>query len=76
MTSGTYWNYQRDEINDDANENNANNIKTKKKQKTIASKSFEYKTKIIIKRPENNSILDTEVAAPLKQMSSFWWLHD
>ena len=30
MTSGTYWNYQRDEINDDANENNANNIKTKK----------------------------------------------
>ena len=75
MTSGTYWNYQRDEINDDANENNANNIKTKKK-KTIASKSFEYKTKIIIKRPENNSILDTEVAAPLKQMSSFWWLHD
>ena len=76
MTSGTYWNYQRDEINDDANENSANNIKTKKKKKkTIASKSFEYKT-IIIKRPENNSILDTEVAAPLKQMSSFWWLHD
>ena len=37
----------------------------KKKKKTIASKSFEYKT-IIIKRPENNSILDTEVAAPLK----------
>ena len=76
MTSGTYWNYQRDEINDDANENSANNIKTKKKiKKTIASKSFEYKT-IIIKRPENDSILDTEVAAPLKQMSSFWWLHD
>ena len=47
-----------------------------KKNKTIASKSFEYKTKIIIKRPENNSILDTKVAAPLKQMSSFWWLHD
>ena len=37
-----------------------------KKNKTIASKSFEYKTKIIIKRPGNNSILDTEVAAPLK----------
>ena len=37
----------------------------KKKKKTKASKSFEYKT-IIIKRPENNSILDTEVAAPLK----------
>ena len=33
MTSGTYWNYERDEINDDANENNANNIKTKKKIK-------------------------------------------
>ena len=46
MTSGSLWNYYRDEVNDSANEiddndNNDNN------GKTTTSKSFEYKTKII-----------------------------
>ena len=27
MTSGSLWNYYRDEVNDDANENNAARIK-------------------------------------------------
>ena len=46
MTSESLWNYYSNEVNDDANENNAagyfimNNIQTKK------SKSCEYKTKL------------------------------
>ena len=43
MTSGSLWNYYRDEINDDAGENVNNRINN---NKTITSKSFEYKTKI------------------------------
>ena len=39
MTSGSLWNYYRDEVNDDANENNAvcNKISN---SKTIISKFF------------------------------------
>ena len=44
MTSGSLWNYYRDEINDCANEKNAARIKVNN-SKTIASKSFEYMTK-------------------------------
>ena len=44
MTSESFCNYYRDKINNDANENNTEYIKIKSK-KTIASKSFEYKTK-------------------------------
>ena len=46
MTSRSFWNYYRDEINNDENENNndGNNINN---SKTIKSKSFEYKTKMI-----------------------------
>ena len=43
MTSGSFW---RDEINDDANENNAANNRMNN-NKTITSKSFEYKSKLI-----------------------------
>ena len=39
MTSGSLWNYYRDEVNDDENENdNANNRISN--NKTIKSKSF------------------------------------
>ena len=41
MTSGSLWNYYRDEINDDANENASDNRINN--NKTIRSKSFEYK---------------------------------
>ena len=45
MTSVSLWNYYRDEVNDDANENNAaGNYRIN--NKTTTSKSFEYKTKI------------------------------
>ena len=44
MTSGSLWNDYRDEVNDDANENNAADNKINN-DKTIISKYFEYKTK-------------------------------
>ena len=53
MTSGSLWNYYRDEANDDANENNnADNYRINK-SRTTASKFFEYKIKIIKSTPEN-----------------------
>ena len=57
MTSGSLWNYYRDEINDDSNENNAVNNSINN-NKTITSKYFEYKTKLIGSTPNNNNILD------------------
>ena len=51
MTSGSLQNYYRNEINDDAMENDNANDKRIKNNKTITSKSFEYKTKIIGKTP-------------------------
>ena len=46
MASGILWNYYRDEVNDDANENNVDNYRTNNK-KTTTSKYFKYKIKII-----------------------------
>ena len=66
----SFWNYYRDEVNDDVNENTAVRIKIND-SKTI-TKSFKYKKKLIRKRPNNNSILHAEVAAPLKYLSNFW----
>ena len=40
--------------------------------KKKASKSFEYKTKIIVSTQNNNTLLDTEVVVSLKYLSSFW----
>ena len=47
-------NYYKDEMNDDANENNANNYNLDN-SKTVAGKSFEYKTNIIGSTPDNNN---------------------
>ena len=64
MKSGNLWNYYRDEVNDDQNENdNANNrVNT---SKTIVSKSLEYETKLIWSTSNNDNILDAEVFVPL-----------
>ena len=60
MTSGTLWNYYRDEVNHDENENdNANNRINN--NKAITSKSFEYKTKLIGRTPIDNNTLNAEV---------------
>ena len=47
VTSGSLWNYYRDDVNDAASKIN--------NKKTTASKSFEYKTKLIGNTPNNNS---------------------
>ena len=65
MTSGRLWNYYRDEINDDDVNENANNYRINK-NKTITSKSFEYKAKIR-RTPDNNDTLDTDIG-PLKYL--------
>ena len=71
MTSGSFWNYYRDEINDDANENNLsiNRINNNKK---ITGKSFENKTKLMVSTLKNNDVLVAEVVVSLKYLSSFW----
>ena len=72
LTSVSLWNYYRDEVNDDANENNyAGNYRINY-NKTTTSKSFEYKTKIIGSTRADNSRLNAEVAALLKYLINFW----
>ena len=71
MRSGSFWNYYRDEVNDDANENNSARIKVNN-NKTITSKYFEYKRKFIGKTQNNDNILDAKVVVPLKHLSNFW----
>ena len=70
MTSGSSWNYYRDEANVDAKENNAANNRMNN-NKSVASKSFEYKAKIIKRTPDDNNTLDAEVIVPLKYFSNF-----
>ena len=71
MTSVSFWNYYRDEISDDTNENDSACIK-KNNNKTKTSKSFENKTKLIGSTSDNKNILDKEVVVPLKCLSQFW----
>ena len=58
------WNYYRDKINDDPNQNNAANNRLNN-NKTIASKSFEYHTKLVGSTSDDNNILDVEVLVSL-----------
>ena len=55
MTSTNLWNYCRDEINGDENENNAANNRINN-NKVVTNKSFEYKTKLIRSMPNDNSV--------------------
>ena len=59
MMSGSLWNYYRDKVKDPANKIYAanNNMINKK---TIKSKSFDYKSKLIGKIPNDNSRLNAE----------------
>ena len=72
MTSGSLWNYYRDEINDDENENDNNNDNKLNNNKSQTSKSFNYKTKKIGSTPDNENRLNAEVVIPLKYLSNFW----
>ena len=60
VTSGSLWNYYRDEINDSAIENNDDGNKINN-NKTITSKCFEYKTKIMRRTPDDNDTLYAEL---------------
>ena len=71
MTSGSFWNYYRGEVNDDEYENNNANDRINNNE-TIASKSFEYKTKLIGSTPNNNNMLDAEVVVTLKYLNNLW----
>ena len=66
VSSGSLWNCYRDEVNDDANENNAAGNYRKRNNNTATIKFFEYKTKIIGSTPSDNNKLDTEVFVPLR----------
>ena len=71
-TSGSLWNYHRNEINGSANENNGANNYRINNNKTKTNKSFGYTTKTIGRTPNDNNILDEEVILPLKYLSNFW----
>ena len=70
MASGSFWNYYRGKMNDNANETVANYRLNN--SKTITSKSFEYKTKTIASTSDNDNKFDTEVVVPLKYLSNLW----
>ena len=55
-TSGSLWQYYKD----DPNDNLAN------------SKSFKYKVKIMGKTPQDGNTKDVEILVPLKYLSNFW----
>ena len=71
MTSGSLRNLYRDQINGSATENNDDDSKINN-NRTITSKSFEYRTKLIGSTPDDNSILGANVVALLKYLSNFW----
>ena len=66
-TTGSFWNYYRNEPNTDLGgaDNNINySIKD--------SKSFDYKTSITGKLEGNNTEKEVEIVLPLKHLSNFW----
>ena len=71
MTLGSLSNYYRDKINDDENENDENGNKISN-NKTTTSKSFKYKTKIIVSILGTASRLNAEVVVSLNNLSNFW----
>ena len=70
MTPGSLWNHYRNEVNDYVNKT-ADKDNEINSDKTVRSKSFEYKKKMIRSAPNNISILNTEVVALLIYLSSF-----
>ena len=64
-TIGSLYNYYRDELSDDADDNQLNNIKV------VNSNTFKYKNKII-DNTNNQRTKDIELAIPLKYLGNFW----
>ena len=76
-TIGLLYNYYRDELSDDADDNNFDNIKI------VNSNTFEYKNKIIGNTNNvnagaqgydvnKNGTQEVELAIPLKDLGNFW----
>ena len=70
IASESLQNYYRDEVNYDANENNAAGNKINN-NKTIRSNFFEYKTKLLGCTLNDNNTLNAEVVISLKYLSNF-----
>ena len=70
MTSGSLWNYYRDEMNHFANGNNDANNSGINNNKTATSKSFDYKTKLIGSTLNNDSRSDVEAVVQSKYLRS------
>ena len=62
---GSLYNYYRNELSNDANNNQFNNIKV------VNSNTFKYKNKII-DNTNNQATKDIELAIPLKYLGNFW----
>ena len=71
IISRSLWNYCRDEVNDNANENNVARYKINNNE-TITSKCSEYKAKMTGSTPNNDNILDARVVGPVKHLTNFW----
>ena len=69
ITSGSLWKYYWDEISDDGNENSDDGSKINN-NKTITSKSSDYKTKIMGRTPDDNGTLNAKVFVPFKYLSN------
>ena len=67
-TTGSLWNYYRDEPNSGAEGNINYYIKD--------SKSFDYKTKITGRLEGNDTEKEVEIVVPLKHLSNFWKTSD
>ena len=67
MTSRSLPNCYRDEINDGNDNNVANNMINN--NKTITSKYFKYKTKLIGSTPNNNSVTSQKKIFPFPKCS-------
>ena len=66
-TTGSFWNYYRDEPNSGLGGNN-NNVNYSIKD----SKSFDYKTSITEKLENSNTEKEVGIFVPLKYLSNFW----
>ena len=60
-TSGSLWDFKRDEIVNNADVTNDNN-----------APSFKYKANLIINTETNGTKIGVKIAVPLKYLSNFW----
>ena len=70
-TTGSFWNYYRDEPSSGIG-GKKNNVNYSVKD----SKSFDYKTSITGKLEGINTTKDAEIVVPLKHLSNFWRILD